>query len=149
MTTITIAQMNTAIETTLATATGLAYSQNYNELTEGMQDTPTLQVYWYETETDVTGGAAQRSFGGKVREKRFTFRADLFARQRSHLGEDMAALLPLVEAIHTVLEAQQAKPYFGLEGIAAIERWSAQQIIFELAGYTYLGARFTIPVRVH
>ena len=43
---ITLAQICNAVETTLAAATGLTYTQSYNELEEGMNDTPTLQVYW-------------------------------------------------------------------------------------------------------
>ena len=43
---ITLAQICNAVETTLGAATGLTYTQSYNELKEGMNDTPTLQVYW-------------------------------------------------------------------------------------------------------
>lgn len=148
---VTLAQMNTAIETTLATAAGLTFSQDFNELTEGMQDTPTLQVYWAGHRVDPTSQAAQRSFGAAVREKSFTFHADLYAQQRAHIGEDMAALLPVADAIETVLETQQTRPYFGLAEIKAIEDWEARLIIFEYGdpALKYIGSRFIIRVRVH
>jgi hypothetical protein len=150
MGTITLTAINSAIEAALAAATGLTYSQDYNELTEGMQDIPTLQVYWFSgPKTDPTSGSAQTTFGAGVRQKSITFHADLYARQRSHIGEDMAALLPLVDAIHNVLESQQ-KPYFGLAGIKAIESWDPRQVIFEYGDQqiNYVGARFVIQVRV-
>lgn len=148
MPTLDITTINSGIEDTLAAATGLTYSQDYDELTEGMQDTPTLQVYWAATATDVASGSAQSSFRGKVRQTRLTFHADLYAQQRAHIGEDMAALLPLIDAIQTEIEAQQVQPYFGVSGIQAIEDWSAQQLIFEYATLMYIGARFVIRVRV-
>jgi hypothetical protein len=49
---ITYAQINDAIEDKLGAAMGLARSQTYDELTDGMTDTPTLQVYWQRDDTD-------------------------------------------------------------------------------------------------
>lgn len=143
-----ITAINGAIETTLATATGLTYTKNYDELEEDMPDTPTLEVYWVETLTDPTSNTTQTSFRGVVRQTRITFNADLYARQRSHIGEDMGALLPLIDAIQTVLEAQRVEPYFGQAGIKAIESWAGQMLTFERANVTYTGARFIIRVRV-
>lgn len=150
---ITITAINSAIENTLATAVGLTYSQDYDELTEGMQDMPNLQVYWFSgPDTDPTSGSARTTFKAGVRQKSITFHADLFARQRSNIGEDMSALLPLVDAIHDVLEAQQEQPYFGLEegAIKAIESWDPRQVVFEYGDQQirYIGARFVIKVRL-
>ena len=96
---------------------------------------------------------APRTFGGGeagvTRQTSLTFHADLFPRQRSHLDEDMGALLPLVDAIQAVLEAQRVEPYFGLAKIRAIEGWSAQQVTFEYPNdVKFLGARYIIRVRV-
>ena len=147
---ITIVQINSAIEGTLATATGLTNSQDYNELTEGMQDIPNLQVYWRSANQDPIGNTTQRSFRGGVKQTDLTFYADLYARQRSHIGEDMAALLPLVDAISAVLEAQKTKPLFFLFVIQALTSWRADQVVFEYGDplLKYVGARFTITVRV-
>lgn len=146
--TITIVEINTAIKDELAAAMGLTFTQDFDELTEGMPDTPTLQVYWVTTRTDPTSGTAQSSFRGVQRQTRLTFWADLYARQRSHIEEDMGALLPLIDAIQTKLEEQRTSR-FGLEGIRAIEGWTGQMQIFEdYAGAKYMGARFEIIVRV-
>ena len=60
----------------------------------------------------------------------------------------MAALYPLIDAIQDVLEDEDNKPYFGLEGIKVIESWSARRIVFEYGGSRYVGARFIIKLRV-
>lgn len=145
--TITIVEINTAIKDELATATGLTFTQDFDELTPGMPDTPTLQVYWSATETDPTSGTSQSSFQGIQRQTRLTFWADLYARQRSHIGEDMGSLLPLIDAIQTRLEEQRTSR-FGLAGIKAIEGWTGRMLVFDYADAIYVGARFEIIVRV-
>lgn len=147
--TITVEQINTAIADTLADATGLDANavQDYDELSEGIIDTPTLQVYWRRTRTDVESGSAQTTFRGVVRQTSLTFHADLYAQQRSHIGEDMAALLPLIDAVQAELEEQRTTR-FGLENIEAIESWQGDQTIFDYSGTLYVGARFVIIVRV-
>lgn len=146
---VNITEINDAIKDTLATATGLTFAQSYNELSEGINDTPMLQVYWQSHLVDPDSNTSQRSFRGVTRQTSLTFHADLFPRQRSHLDEDMGALLPLVDAIQAVLEAQRVEPYFGLAKIKAIEGWSAQQVTFEYpADVKFLGARYIIRVRV-
>ncbi len=149
MTVWTEAEIIDAIANTLSAATGLTYPQSYNELKDGMQDMPTLQVYWDDTGQDLTGNVDRSSFGAGVRQSAVTIIADLYARQRAHLDEDMAALMPLVTAIRVVLEEQKTKPYFGLDAIKGFQ-WTARRVIFEYgdAAVKYMGARFTITVRV-
>lgn len=61
----------------------------------------------------------------------------------------MAALMPLVTAIRVKLEEQKTKPYFGLDTIKGFQ-WTVKRVIFEYgdAAVKYMGARFTISVRV-
>jgi hypothetical protein len=146
---ITLAQICNAVETTLATATGLTYTQSYNELEEGMNDTPTLQVYWNGLNQDPGGTADRSTFRAGRRQTEIEIYCDLYATTRNEIGENMAALLPLIDAIQDVMEAQDAKPYFGLNGLQAF-RWSAQRVTFQ---YTdplrlYVGARFILTFRV-
>jgi hypothetical protein len=147
---ISIAEINDAIKDTLAGAAGLTYAQSYNELTEGINDSPILQVYWQSHRVDPISQTSQTTFRAVVRQTSLVFFADLYPRQRSHIDEDMGALLPLVDAIDDILEAQRVKPYFGLAGIEAIEGWEAQQVLFENPpnDVKFLGARFTIRLRV-
>lgn len=154
---ITLAQIVDAIEDTLDEATTLVRSQSYDELTEGIHDLPLLQVY-PETQTGVSVGAEtdRMTFGGAggeedtpARDKEYIIHADYYARQRSHIGEDMAALVNGIDAMENVLEAVNVKPYFSLEGIKAFS-WFWTRVAFQYGDpqVRYVGARFEIRVRV-
>lgn len=145
---ITTAQINTAILTTLSAAAALVRSQDYDELTEGMQDTPALQVYFETHEGDsVNTTTHQSTFGGGVQQVTMTFHADVYANQRSNIGEDMSRLYTVVDQIIDILQAQKHKPYFGLAGIQAFH-WSAQRVVFAYGQVDYVGTRFVITVRI-
>ena len=146
---ITYAQINSAIESKLGTAVGRARSQDFDELTDGMTDTPTLQVYWQRDNTDPQGTTHQTAFGTGVQQMEAIFHADLYARQRSHIGDDMAVLYTVMQAVRETLEAERSSPYFGLEGIKAF-RWAAERVTFEYGdpSLPYVGVRFVITVRV-
>jgi len=147
---ITLAQICNAIQATLSAATGLTYTQSYDDLTEGVQDMPMLQVYWDSLSQDpgaLVKGTERTTFKGGTRQTEIVVLADLYARQRAHIGEDMGALLPLIDAIQNVLEQQDTKPYFSLDGLKAF-KWIAQRVIFEYGDKKFMGARFTITVRV-
>jgi hypothetical protein len=149
MASITIAQICDAIETTLSSATGLNRSETYSELSDGITEEAWLQVYPETLETDVATGTDRTTFRGGVRQTEFTFHADLYARQRSHIGDDMRLLVQLIDAIVVKLEQQATKPYFGLEGIKAF-RWRGERVTFIYGDrqLPYVGMRFTITVRV-
>ncbi len=148
--TVTIVQIINAVADTLSAATGLDYTQSYDELSEGMQDTPTLQVYFDSFVMDSASRNDRTTFQGRVRQKSLTIFADLYARQRSHIGEDMAEFVPLVDAILDVFEQQDTKPYFGLAGIKSFGPVNCQRVTFTYGdpSVNYIGARFTIPILV-
>jgi len=147
--TVTLVQINDALTTTLATATGISVSQSYNELTEGIPvgDMPLLQVYFENLDCDPDVGTERRSFQGAIRTKVILFHADVFCRQRSNIGEDMAKVLETTDAIVDVLETQNRKAYFDLHGIKALD-WRADRVTFDYAGVLYAGIRFYITVYV-
>ena len=138
-----------AIATTLSAATGLTYTQAFDELKDGMQDTPTLQVYWEDMTQDPSTANDRSTFRAGVRQTSITIFADLYAHQRSHLAEDMALLMPLVEAIRIELEKQDAQPLFGTTLIKSFS-WSARRVTFTYGdpNINYIAARFTLTVRV-
>jgi hypothetical protein len=142
---ITYAQINDAIEDKLGAALGLARSQTYDELTDGMTDTPTLQVYWQRDNTD----PSMTTFRTGVQQVEMTFHADLFARQRSHIGEDMKVLYEVMQEVREMLEAETTKPYFDLEGIQAFS-WTSERVTFEYGdpSQPYVGVRYMLTVRV-
>src|SRR5512139_962325 len=98
---ITLAQVCNAVETTLAPA--VTYTQSYNELKEGLNDWPMLQVYWDASNQDPGGNADRTTFKAVVRQTDITIFADLYGTPRRDIGEDMAALLPLVDAVIDIL----------------------------------------------
>ena len=148
-TTYTLAEINNAITQTLADAVGLTYTQSFDELTEGIQDTPVLRVYPTAGKTDVTTATDRTTFSGKVTQTQLSYHADLYATQRHHLGEDMAKLIPLIDAIIDVLEAQKQTPLFGVAAIKAFQ-WNWNGIVFAYgrAEQKYTGARFVLNLRM-
>lgn len=144
---ITLAQICDAIESTLDDATTITRSQSYDELTEGIHDTPLLQVYPENGAQSPPGMTDRHTFGAGVRQTEFTIHADYYANQRVNIGEDMAALVNGIDAMTDVLEGQDQKPYFGLTGIQAFS-WRWDRVTFDYGGVAYVGARFAITVRV-
>lgn len=146
---ISTAQILDAIEATLSTAPILARSMSYDELTEGINDTPLLQVYPESGDQDPTGNTDRTTFKAVVRQTNITVICDYYAQQRKHIGEDMAALVDGVDAMTNIFEAQDTKPYFGLDGIKAFH-WSWSRVVFDYgdAAIKYIGARFTLTIRV-
>lgn len=143
-----------AIETTLAPA--ITYTQSYNELSEGMADTPRLQVYPNSGTTIPPQNTTDRTtFRAVVRQTQLEIYADLYATTRSEIGEDMAILIPLIEVVIAEIEKQDTKPYFGLfdaGGEPAIKAfsWSWQRVTFQYNDPMtyYIGARFIFSLRV-
>ncbi|MDD5517860.1 MAG: hypothetical protein PHV98_00730 [Candidatus Omnitrophica bacterium] len=147
---ITLAQMINAVETTLSAAASIKNSQSYNQLTEGMNDLPCLQVYPEAANQDAQYSTDRTTFKGGCRQTSVTIFADYFARQRSHLGEDMVQLVTGIDEITDIFEAQDTQPYFGLVGIKNFH-WSWQRVVFTYADESikYMGARFMIVLRVY
>lgn len=145
---ITLGQIIDAIEATLSVAPTLARSMSYDKLTEGINDTPLLQVYPESGDQDPTGNTDRTTFKAAVRQTDFTINCDYYAQQRKHIGEDMAALVDGIDAMITIFEAQDTKPYFGLDGIKAFHS-SWQRVVFDYgdAQIRYMGARFTLTIR--
>ena len=149
MTSITFAQMVNAVEETLGVASSLVDSQSYNELTEGIIDTPMLQVYWESAFQDPSGGSAQSSFKSIIRQTHIVIRADLYAAQSSDLAEDMEKTIDVTEEIITILEEQLSRPFFGLEGIKAFS-WTVSRANFTYGDQQtlFMGSRVDISLRV-
>ncbi len=73
-------------------------------------ESDTLQVYLENSQTDPRGDTGRTTFQAKVRQTAITIHIDVYARQRSHIGEDLAACVDLADEIEVVLESQQTKP---------------------------------------
>lgn len=149
MTAITTEQICDAIATTLGAAAHLKKTQTYKQLSEGVHDTPLLQVYWNSYEQDPTGNADRTTFRGGGRQTDMVIFCDLYAKPRSDLAEGMEKTVQVVEETITILEAQDTKPYFGLTGIKAFHwRWERATLSYGKEEALFDGARLTINLRI-
>jgi hypothetical protein len=149
MATYTLDELCDGIHDTLAAAASLVRTEKYDEISEGMQDYPTLQVYpeentgaSWETETDrIT--LAKSSYGRSTKE--YIVHADLYAHQLGTIAEDMAQLVTTINEFEDILDMQDC-PIFSLDFVQSF-RWSWRRVVFEYGGVPYIGARFIITVR--
>jgi hypothetical protein len=146
---VTIAQICDAIEDTLNDATSMATSQSYDELKEGIHsgDLPLIQIYPESNECAFGSGTDRTTFQGGVRNKHYIIHCDLYARQRSHLAEDMKKTVEMIDELETIFEQQNLKDYFGLDGIKAF-KWSWTRSLLTSAEAEFYGARFIIEIWV-
>ena len=144
---ITLAQICDGIETALGAATTVARSQSYDELTEGVHDTPLLQVYPEGGSQSADSATDRYTFGGGVRQSQFTIHADYYAAQRVDIGQDMKALVDGIDAIQNELEAQD-RTRFGYSDSNLAFRWEWNRVQFQYNEANYMGARFIITVTV-
>jgi len=148
----TIADLILAIATTLGAAPSLTRTQYagvtaaISRLTEGAEDIPLLQVYpEANTTTDWTGQTDRISLNGKHSIKEYTIHADLLARQRSQMDEDMAQLVTSIDEFEAILDTQ-AYPLFGRIYVTSYQ-WSWHRVVFRYANVDYMGARFVLVIR--
>ena len=149
---ITIVQMNSAIHDEFANnLTTIDYTQDYDNLGEGLANTPLLQVYWNSLSSVSEGSATdRRTFGGgakPIRTKRYVFRADLYCDPRGMLDANFIQMLPIVDEINNLLEAQDTKPYFGLDGIQSYT-FSCERGVITYAQTDYPVVQWTIELYV-
>ncbi|GEM_PF-1502444 len=158
MSRISIAQITSAIAATLRAhlevdgvrvqdGARLPAPDTRDSLTEAMPDLPAVQVYWQASRHDALT-TDRLTLGGGVRPTRLTFYADVYARRRGHIAEEMVSVLAQTDAVCAALEAQRHPPFFGLSGARALA-WSAERATFEVGGSAYAGARFVIEVWVY
>lgn len=135
------------IENTLAGAASIEISQSYDELTEGILQTPTLQVYPQECPSVSKGSSTQKySFGGNIR-RVYIIHADIFVAQRHYLKQDMRDLVVCIEEIDTILKDQTSCEIFGVTGPSTFV-WSWRRSNFEYAGKKFLGVKYIFEVEI-
>lgn len=148
-----IGEICTAVHDEIATVAMLNVVQNYDELTEGMNDLPGAQIYPENGECDPSGDTDRTTFVSAatgvpgVRQADVMVRVDLYARQRSQLDEDWEAAVDLLDAVYDKLEEQGDCPPFGLTGIRSYHfTWA--RVVFEYATVSYTGFRFELFFRI-
>jgi hypothetical protein len=149
VTNISLAQVLDAVTNTLKVAPILERAMSYNELTEGMNDLPALEVYPQSGDQDTATATDRTTFQAKVRQTGLAIAVDYYAQQRKHIGEDMAKLVDGIDQLLNIFEQQNTSPFFGLPGIKNFRfRW--ERVTFEYGdpAINYVGARFTLEVRI-
>jgi hypothetical protein len=147
---ITLTEVCDGIEGVLSVAIGVQSSTSYDELTEGVpaMDCPRVEVFPDMGVCDPSGSTDRFTFNACTQMCVVTIFADLYARQRSQLGEDMKETTEMIDALITVLQSQKSPPFFGLKGIKAFN-WRWKRSTFRRAEARYVGARFTIQCKVY
>jgi hypothetical protein len=123
--------------------------QAFDELTEGIQDTPTIQVYLSESLTDVNAATDRTTLQVGVQHTQLAFALRVFARQRSNLNDDMAATLACWDAIDLALSGVSigCKPFFDNDAIKGF-RWQTTLSTYEYARIVYVGCEYVLTVEV-
>ena len=156
MATVTIGQICTAVHTVmeeLVVSGDLNRVQNYDELTEGMNTTKTLQVYPENWEVDIAQDTDRSTFVDGVtgvpgvRQTDVLLRLDLYVRQRSQLNEDWGDAVDLASVVSDKLDEQGSCPLFAQTGIRSMH-WTCQRVVFDYASILYTGWRFELRLRI-
>jgi hypothetical protein len=157
--TLHLSQIAEAIQDTLETnmsATLLTRVYGWDELPEGIQDTPSLAVYWQQVTNDAQTSTDRTTFS-KVRVKELIFHIDYFASARNQLAEDNERLTNAASQIIDILETEAAAacatgashcPPFGLCALKTF-RWWGERVVYDYGGILLYGARFYITLLVY
>lgn len=146
---VTLMALCTGIATTLATATGIGSSTDYDETTEGIAplDTPRLEVSFEEVICDPTGATDRYAFNAGTQVSGWIIHVNVLARQRSQTDEDMGAVVEITDALVNVLQAQEKPPFFGVVGVKAMS-WRARRRNFIRSKTAYVGVRVIINCKI-
>ncbi len=147
---VTIAEICDGIANTLSTASGIKTTKSYDQLSEGIPatDCPRLQVYPDSFVQDVRQATDRTAFSGSIRQSQLTIFVDVYARQRSHLALDVAAMVDTLDSLIDVLEAEERPPFFGVKGVRSF-RWEWRRAVLRYGDKRYSGGRFTLWLQIY
>lgn len=140
---VTCAAICDAIVAHLEDAPGIARGQSYDELTEGMNTTPTIQCYLQASNTPY-----QFTFRQGVRLTEALFHLEAVAAQRSDLKADMKVLMQTIDAIQTELEKEREGPVFGVAGTQWVN-WHGERVSYTYSGIDYMGWRWYLETKIY
>lgn len=134
-------------------ANGLHQVQNYNELTEGINDAPLAQIYWESLNSPGIGEMPVTTLPTKRPTRDLLFRVDVFVQRRNNIDENMKNVVVWADRLWDKIEETLIIcGYFGDKSIYVIS-WNAQRVVFDYgstntASMLYPGVRCEINVRV-
>lgn len=149
---ITNRKLLAAVAKTLAGAKALSDMpsrvQFLDTITEGVPDVPLLKLYLDNGVADAQGTGSRTTMGGGVRQHDIVIKGHLFARQRSQLGEDLAAQCDIWDELEYILDAQKTKPF----GEPAIKEYrytyTMATLVFGDPATNYSGVEFFLTLKV-
>lgn len=142
---ITYAALCDAVADSLRSISIVKTVESFDEISESIGAVPTLHVY--PDSGDVGDGDTDRStFNANVRVTTLTIKIDAYARARSHIMQDIAAQVALIDAIDTRLSAQTGALY-GSAYIRA-HHWSWERGTLSYANKDYASATFTLKLTI-
>lgn len=140
----TLAALIEAVRATMATVSPSVVAQAGSRLTEAIVE-PTIQIIpdsgegAYQSRTDRT------TFSKGLALRQWEINVDVYVRQRSDAGEDMAAVIALADAIIAKLDEQTTSPAFGVVGVHTWHyRWQRVTFVYGDAQTPYVGIRFVL-----
>lgn len=142
---VTLTEMCAAIAHDLKMSQKVKRVMEPREMKESVEDLPLVQLYPQTIEGSGDSQTDRSTFRAGVRERQVVLQIDVFARPRSHIGEDMQATLEVADGVIDRLDQQQGAPYFGLAGFKSF-KWSAERAPIVNNEITYMGMRFTLTL---
>lgn len=131
----------------------IQWVDNLDDLNEGIGNTPSIQVYW-DSLNPVSEGSAtdRRTFGGNasvapMRTQRYIWTVDLYLDPRAIIGQMFAKMLPYVDEVNAVFEAENQGPYFGVTGIKSFT-YTATRGQQTYASVVYPTVQWTVEIYV-
>lgn len=145
---VTVSELTRAVRDTLGAAASIVQAQAGRDITEAAPDTPMMQVYLQRFQISAGSQTDRTTFRGGRRHKLYALNVDVYVHPRSTLGDEMALLETVLDELITILEAQDTKPYFGLDAIDAFKVNDIERVVIENTTFQYSGYRFPIDLHV-
>lgn len=148
---LTVRQMVSGVGDLLATHEGFKQVQVNEALSETIAEEALVQIYFQgrrfvKTDTDRRSFGGRREEGSKpVRVKQTQLHIDIYARQRSQIGQDLSAVQDLFEIADELFETQDHKPFFNLEQVESFT-YTSERVTFEVNNVKYSGVRFVLEL---
>lgn len=142
-------QICTAIKDTLAASTDVKEVLLYDRMTDAIsaRACPIVFVYPNFYTPDARNTTERTSFNASVQYQELTVFVDVYASERTKLAEDMTQMVTACESLSEILQVQEKRPFFGLEGIKNFA-WDWRRVTFRFGTHQYMGGRFTLGIRV-
>lgn len=147
--------INTAIEETLAEATGITRAQDLAELTDNIpeMDLPVLQVAPITWSGASGSGTHLNSFAGAgtdsvaLQRKNWVYEVFVYVATKAMFAQGMVKMVEIAAALTEILDAQQKAPLFGQEAIRSYQ-YVAERSLLNYSDVDYHGFKITLTLEL-